>query len=76
MGLLILGLLPSSWEAQEGSEGISRASLSGELRCPGCGYPGPQKSQCPGVESGGHLHMKGLNVSGVEANGLIPLNER
>lgn len=26
MGLLALGLLPSSWEAQEGSEGISRAA--------------------------------------------------
>lgn len=26
MGLLALGILPSSWEAQEGSEGISRAA--------------------------------------------------
>lgn len=46
-------LLPFSWEAQEGSKGISRALLSGDLRC-----PGPQNSPCPGVEAGGHLHMK------------------
>ena len=46
MGLLILGLLHPLGRLKEGIEGISRACLSGELR-----YPGPQKSQCPGVEA-------------------------
>lgn len=49
MGLLILGLLPSSWEAQEGTEGISRAMPVRRIEVSWLEYPGPQKSQCPGV---------------------------
>lgn len=38
------------------------------------GIQGPRNLSVLGWRWEGHLHMKGL-VSGVEANGLIPLNE-
>lgn len=51
MGLLTLGLLPSSWEAQERSEGISRAWPVRRIEVSWPKYPGSQKSQCPGVKA-------------------------
>lgn len=75
MGLLVLGLLPSSWEAQEGTEGISRAMPVRRIEVSWLESPGPQKSQCPGAEAGRPSAYERLHVSGVEANGLIPLSE-